>query len=242
MPASLEQAIREAYARLDAGPVAQPGLPAVAVRSSATAEDLPDLSFAGQQDTYLNIIGAQALLQAVIDCWSSLWTARAIGYRARNGIPQQDLALAVVVQQMVQSEASGVLFTANPLTGVRAETVIDATLGLGEALVSGQVEPDQYVVDTTRQVVAAKRLGAKALAIRPQAGAASSPSRKRGARARPSRTSKSCSSPPWDSEPQAVSAFPRILSGPGPAGSCTCSNPGPSPLCTPCRKECPPSP
>jgi phosphohistidine swiveling domain-containing protein len=120
----------------------------VAVRSSATAEDLPDLSFAGQQDTFLNVIGERALLEAVIKCWSSLWTARAIGYRARNGISHEQVSLAVVVQKMVQSQASGVLFTANPLTGKRTETVIDATLGLGEALVGGQVEPDHYVVET----------------------------------------------------------------------------------------------
>ncbi len=115
-----------------------------AVRSSATAEDLPDMSFAGQQDTFLNVVGDDALLEAVVACWSSLWTARAIAYRARNGIAQDVVALAVVVQAMVESEASGVLFTANPLTGQRGETVIDATLGLGEALVSGQVEPDHY--------------------------------------------------------------------------------------------------
>ena len=118
----------------------------VAVRSSATAEDLPDLSFAGQQDTFLNVMGNKALQKAVLDCWSSLWTARAIGYRARNNIPHDEVALSVVVQNMVQAEASGVLFTANPLNGRRTETVIDATLGLGEALVSGLVEPDHYVV------------------------------------------------------------------------------------------------
>jgi pyruvate,water dikinase len=143
----------------------------VAVRSSATAEDLPDLSFAGQQDTYLNILGEDSLLDAVIRCWASLWTARAIGYRARNQIDQAAVALAVVVQQMVQSEASGVLFTVNPLTGRRSETVIDATLGLGEALVSGQVEPDHYVVECGGgEKILSKTLGAKALSIQGQAG------------------------------------------------------------------------
>jgi len=136
----------------------------VAVRSSATAEDLPDLSFAGQQDTYLNVIGENALLNAVVRCWGSLWTARAIGYRARNGIGQNDVALAVVVQAMIPSEAAGVLFTANPLSGKRTEIVIDATLGLGEALVSGKVEPDHYVVAAGK--ISEKRLGAKALSIR----------------------------------------------------------------------------
>jgi rifampicin phosphotransferase len=162
MPTAIAQALAQAYKGL--------GEPAVAVRSSATAEDLPDLSFAGQQDTYLNIVGTEALLQAVISCWSSLWTARAIGYRSRNHIAHDEVALAVVVQEMVASESSGVLFTANPLTGKRSESVIDATLGLGEALVSGLVEPDQYVVETTSRRILSKTLGAKALAIRPQAG------------------------------------------------------------------------
>ena len=139
LPAGLSDAVVAAYDAL--------GRPPVAVRSSATAEDLPDMSFAGQQDTFLNVVGEEALLAAVVACWSSLWTARAIAYRARNGISHDEVALAVVVQAMVQSEAAGVLFTANPLTGKRGETIIDATLGLGEALVGGQVEPDNYVVD-----------------------------------------------------------------------------------------------
>lgn len=162
IPPALAAAISAAYAQLGNAPVA--------VRSSATAEDLPEMSFAGQQDTYLNILGEEALLKAVINCWSSLWTARALGYRSRNGIPHEDVALSVVVQAMVQSEVSGVLFTANPLTGNRTETVIDATLGLGEALVSGQVEPDHYVVETGNGRILHKTLGAKALAIHGQRG------------------------------------------------------------------------
>ena len=114
----------------------------VAVRSSATAEDLPELSFAGLQDTFLNIIDPQALQDAVVACWSSLWTAEAIGYRNHNQIHHQSVSMCVVIQKMVQSTASGVLFTANPLTGKRTKTVIDATLGLGEALVGGHVDPD----------------------------------------------------------------------------------------------------
>jgi rifampicin phosphotransferase len=158
MPEEVESGIRAAYVDFENKPVA--------VRSSATAEDLPDLSFAGQQDTYLNIIGVEQLLEAVINCWSSLWTARAIGYRIRNHIDHNEAALAVVVEEMVQSEASGVLFTANPLTGLRTESVIDATLGLGEALVSGQVEPDHYVVDTLNQRILTKTLGAKKISTR----------------------------------------------------------------------------
>ena len=169
------------------------GAPPVAVRSSATAEDLPDMSFAGQQDTYLNIIGADALTDAVVACWSSLWTARAIGYRARNEIPQENVSLSVVVQEMVEADVSGVMFTANPLSGKRDEIVIDATFGLGEALVSGQVEPDNYIVesalhpqdamhsasgktrstshlkaDATHFSITSKTLGAKATVIRSQ--------------------------------------------------------------------------
>jgi phosphohistidine swiveling domain-containing protein len=140
IPTSLSQALRATYGALEISSIA------VAVRSSATAEDLPGLSFAGQQDTFLNVVGEEALLRAVVDCWSSLWTARAIGYRARNGISHEGVALAVVVQRMVQSEASGVLFTANPLTGRRTETVIEAVRGLGDALVSGQVQPETYVI------------------------------------------------------------------------------------------------
>ncbi len=154
--------IRRAYTDLGGGPVA--------VRSSATAEDLPEMSFAGQQETFLNIVGEQMLLEAIVNCWSSLWTARAISYRSRNSIRHEDVALSVIVQIMVQSEVSGVLFTANPLTGKRSETAIDATLGLGEALVGGLVEPDHYVVDTDSGEIIRKTLGAKALAIRGVAG------------------------------------------------------------------------
>ena len=162
IPDEIEATIREAYAELGDTPVA--------VRSSATAEDLPDLSFAGQQDTYLNILGIDQVLKAVINCWSSLWTARAIGYRMRNHIPQNEVALAVVVQEMIQSDASGVLFTANPLTGLLSESVIDATFGLGEALVSGQVEPDHYVVDMLNKTIVEKKLGAKKISTRAVSG------------------------------------------------------------------------
>ncbi len=156
--AEVRQQVSTAYRSL--------GADAVAVRSSATAEDLPDLSFAGQQDTYLNINDEAQLLTRVVDCWSSLWTARAIGYRLNQGVSQENISLAVVVQKMVQSEASGVLFTANPLTGSRVETVIDATLGLGEALVSGLVEPDHYVVQSDSQKILSKELGHKKVSIR----------------------------------------------------------------------------
>src|SRR5262249_22534879 len=166
MPADLERAVGKAYEKLSEDQESV----AVAVRSSATAEDLPGLSFAGQQDTYLNIVDVQAVRDAVKKCWGSLWTARAIGYRARNHIPSDEVALAVVVQRMIESEVSGVLFTANPLTGRRDETVIDASYGLGEAIVSGQVEPDNYTVNAKEGCITNRRLGAKALAIVPRAG------------------------------------------------------------------------
>jgi rifampicin phosphotransferase len=119
----------------------------VAVRSSATAEDLPEASFAGQQETYLNVRFEEALLVAVKKCWASLWTARAIAYRLRNNIDQSSVALAVVVQEMVNAEASGILFTANPINGRRDEMVINAAWGLGESIVGGLVSPDTIVVD-----------------------------------------------------------------------------------------------
>ena len=145
------------------------GRPPVAVRSSATAEDLPGMSFAGQQDTFLNVIGDEALIDSVVSCWSSLWTARAIAYRARYGIDQSNLSLAVVVQEMVQSDTSGVLFTVNPLSGRRTETVIDASFGLGEALVSGHVEPDHFVVEGSSGKFLQKALGAKSTTVTGQA-------------------------------------------------------------------------
>ncbi|MEU6001125.1 rifamycin-inactivating phosphotransferase [Streptomyces sp. NPDC047197] len=119
---------------------------AYAVRSSATAEDLPTASFAGQQDTYLNVVGAAAILQHISRCWASLFTERAVTYRRRNGIDHRTVHMAVVVQRMVLPHASGILFTADPVTGNRKVATVDAGFGLGEALVSGLVNPDVYKV------------------------------------------------------------------------------------------------
>jgi pyruvate,water dikinase len=130
----------------DAVRAACPDAP-VAVRSSATAEDLPDASFAGQQDTFLNVVGPDAVLDAVRRCWASLWTDRAVAYRDAHGIDHATVALAVVIQRMVDARWAGVLFTANPVTGRRGEAVIDAAPGLGEAVVSGSVDPEHVVVD-----------------------------------------------------------------------------------------------
>jgi rifampicin phosphotransferase len=119
---------------------------AYAVRSSATAEDLPAFSFAGQQDSYLNVVGAAAILQHVSRCWASLFTERAVIYRLRNGFDHRQVQMAVVVQQMVVPRAAGVLFTADPVTSNRKVTCVEASFGLGEALVSGFVNPDVYRV------------------------------------------------------------------------------------------------
>ena len=139
MPQEVSDAIKTAYAGL--------GNIAVAVRSSATAEDLPDASFAGQQETYLNIQGENEVLDAVKRCWVSLWTARAIAYRVKNGIKQEIVALAVVVQKLAFSDASGVMFTLNPINGRRSEMIVNAAWGLGESVVSSLVTPDTIVVD-----------------------------------------------------------------------------------------------
>ena len=133
--------IRAAYSELD-----QDNL-SVAVRSSANAEDLPDFSFAGQQETFLNVNGEDAVVSAVKKCWSSLWTSQAISYRHQNGIDQSSVAMGVVVQIMIPSEVSGILFTANPTNGERSEMIINSSFGLGEAVVGGQVTPDTFIVD-----------------------------------------------------------------------------------------------
>src|SRR5438105_525267 len=135
--------------------------PAYAVRSSATAEDLPTASFAGQQDTYLNVVGPAAILQHVSRCWASLFTERAVTYRLRNGFDHRKVHMAVVVQLMVFPQASGILFTADPVTGNRKVTSVEASFGLGEALVSGLVNPDVYKVrdgEVVARAVATKQL------------------------------------------------------------------------------------
>lgn len=143
IPTSIVEAITEAYRMLGDGEYVP-----IAVRSSATAEDLPFASFAGQQETYLNIVGVNALIAAIRRCWASLWTDRAVIYRASNGIDQQRVRLAVAIQHMVNASVAGILFTANPLTGKRRQAVIDASPGLGEAVVSGAVNPDHFVINT----------------------------------------------------------------------------------------------
>jgi len=158
---TVSESITQAYAALDGND------PPVAVRSSATAEDLPELSFAGQQDTYLNVRGETALLDAVRRCWASLWTARAIGYRARMGIDQDAVAMGVVVQIMVAADVSGILFTANPASGERSEIVVNASYGLGEAIVGGEVTPDTFVLERDGFQTKERTIGSKATMILP---------------------------------------------------------------------------
>ena len=161
IPDDLAAAITGALARL--GEQA-----AYAVRSSATAEDLPTASFAGQQDTYLNVVGPAAILQHVSRCWASLFTERAVTYRLRNGVDNRKVHMAVVVQQMVFPEAAGVLFTADPVTSNRKVVSVEASFGLGEALVSGLVNADVYKVRDGE--VVAKAVATKQLAILRLAG------------------------------------------------------------------------
>ncbi|GHO97684.1 phosphoenolpyruvate synthase [Reticulibacter mediterranei] len=165
IPSVLVEALRESYQQL-----AHDTPVAVAVRSSATAEDLPFASFAGQQDTLLNIISFDGLLDAVRRCWASLWNDRAVSYRASNNIDPRTVRLAVVVQRMINATVAGVLFTANPLTGRRRQAVIDASPGLGEAVVSGAVTPDHFVVNTQSGEIVERRLGQKRLRVRALSG------------------------------------------------------------------------
>ena len=165
IPPEIAESICAAYQSLGNGETL-----AVSVRSSATAEDLPYASFAGQQETYLNIIGSEAVLDAVRRCWASLWTDRAVSYRATQGIDHRTVQLAVVVQRMVESSVAGVLFTANPLTGRRRQAVIDANPGLGEAVVSGATNPDHFVVTTATGEIVERRLGDKRVIIKGSPG------------------------------------------------------------------------
>ena len=139
------------------------GKDAYAVRSSATAEDLPTASFAGQQDTYLNIIGKESILKHISKCWASLFTERAVIYRIQNGFDHRKVQLAVVVQKMVFPQSSGILFTADPITANRKIVSIDAGFGLGEAMVSGLVNPDIYKVGNGKLID--KKISTKKLAI-----------------------------------------------------------------------------
>lgn len=159
MPEDIEREIRKAYKELGNGEEVY-----VAVRSSATAEDLPDASFAGQQDTYLNVKGEDEVVRRVKDCWGSLFTPRAIYYRVQKGFKHEDVSIAVVVQRMVNSEKSGVMFTSHPVTGEK-KCVIEAVFGLGEAIVGGLVTPDTYVYDRIKKKLLEVKIAEKKFMI-----------------------------------------------------------------------------
>ena len=150
MPPETAREIKEAYRKLGSG--------LVAVRSSATAEDMPDASFAGQQSTFLNIIGEEETVAAVQACWASLFEARAIFYRAQKNYDHFKVGIAVPVQKMVQSRASGVMFTLEPVTSDRSKIIIEAIFGLGEAIVGGEITPDFYIVDKEKLTIYPKKI------------------------------------------------------------------------------------
>ena len=138
MPKDIEAAIIEDYEKIQGF---------VAVRSSATAEDLPTASFAGQHDTFLNIEGAEDVVKHVKECWASLFTPRAIYYREKNNFEHMNVLISVVIQKMINSDSAGVMFTVNPVTNNDAEMIIEGSFGLGEMVVSGSVSPDNYLID-----------------------------------------------------------------------------------------------
>ena len=159
MPDYLAEAIKQAYRELcNRTNIVNIS---VAVRSSATAEDLPDASFAGQQETYLNVAGEDKLLEKTVKCWSSLFTPRAIFYRTQKGFRHEDVLISVGVQKMVNAKAAGVMFTINPVTGDRNQIVIEANWGLGESVVSGAVTPDYYAVDKNTMKIIEKKIAKK---------------------------------------------------------------------------------
>lgn len=155
VPPVVADAIRDAYRELGGG--------AVSVRSSATAEDLAEAAFAGQQDTFLDVVGEAEVIAAVRQCWASLWSDRAVEYRLQRGFARQEVEIAVVLQRMASAEIAGVLFTANPVTGARGEAVLAASPGVGEAVVSGAVSPDHYVLDKRRRRLITYRRGVSAV-------------------------------------------------------------------------------
>ena len=153
MAPEVESAIRNAYASMSPS-----GDLPVAVRSSATAEDMPDASFAGQQDTYLWVVGADDVVAKVRDCWASLFTARAMSYREDKHLGQIEVLMSVAVQKMVDARSAGVAMTLDPITGDRTKIVIDSAFGLGEPVVSGEVTPDNFVVEKVMMQIAKRRI------------------------------------------------------------------------------------
>jgi cytochrome P450 len=209
LPPAVEAAIRDGYAALgDDVPVA--------VRSSATAEDSADTSFAGQQDTYLWVVGADAVVAHVRRCWASLYSARSLAYRADHAVDEDDIAIAVVVQQMVDAAAAGVAMTLHPGTGDRTKIVIDASYGLGETIVSGAVTPDHFVVDKVLLELLDTTVGTKHVELVADPAARCVVERRSGPIAPSGRrwTRRRCGPwPSWPSAPSATTAARRTSNG-----------------------------
>ena len=224
IPADLRAEVEKAYAGL--GDRAR-----VAVRSSATAEDLAEASFAGQQDSYLGITGVDALWDAVRRCWASLWNERAVSYRRKHGVPSEGLALAVVVQTMISSDVSGVLFTRNPMAD-NTDMMISAAYGLGESVVAALVTPDTFTVTREPVTVVSQTIGSKETRIDMADGAATY---NHGQYHQGTRHSlalmnrRSSSWWRWASWSRNITTHRRILNGPSLTASCTCCRPGRSP-------------
>ena len=153
IPEEISQEIDRAYREI--------GNYQVVVRSSATAEDLPGTSFAGQYDTYLNVSGREELYKYIKKCWASLWNSRALSYRLKHNMGNNDLAHGVVVQKLINATKSGILFTANPVNGRRDQMLLNSSWGLGEAIVGGEVTPDQWVLDRKNAAIAEENIAKK---------------------------------------------------------------------------------
>ncbi|EUA58643.1 pyruvate phosphate dikinase, PEP/pyruvate binding domain protein [Mycobacterium intracellulare 1956] len=231
LPESLAAQVVDAYTQMGGGPVA--------VRSSAIAEDTAEASFAGQQDTYLWIEGAPALLEAVVRCWASLYTPRAIAYRRRFNVASVDVAMAVVVQRMVPAVAAGVTMTLEPVTGDRGQIYIASALGLGEGVVNGDVETDSTWVDKARMCVRKRKIARQTRAHRYENGAVRivdlAPARVMYPASMTTRCSRSHASPYKSSR---TPGTPWMLSGPWtPTARFTCCRPGRRPSGTTDRAE-----
>lgn len=166
MPADVEDEVRSAYAELCAD---RPDTP-VAVRSSATTEDAEDASFAGLQDTYLWVIGVDAVLETVRSCWASLYSVESVCYRRKHDFPEKDVAMAVVVQRMVDARTAGVMFTRSPTTGDRSVIAIEAAWGLGSAVVAGEVTPDRWVIAKLTEEITVRDISDKHIKQAPKEG------------------------------------------------------------------------
>ncbi len=229
VPDEIAAAIRASYEELVGDDEDAP----VAVRSSATAEDTEAASFAGMNETFLNTRGADDVLSAVRRCWSSLFGARTIFYRAKRGFGQADMDIAVVVQRQIESERAGVMFTIDPASGSTDRLVIEGSFGLGEAVVSGRVSPDRFVVDKETLSILVREIHPKEAVIESRPAAArpcvSSAARRRSGRR--SRTTRSATSPSSAGRSSATTARRKTPSGRStrPARS-GCSSRGPSPL------------